>query len=62
VLFSALARAKGLYDPSNESDSCGVAMITDIGKRLLPLSVQPDHYVQGHADDDAAAAIFFGCA
>src|SRR6478752_15095 len=33
VLFSALPRAQGLYDPSNESDSCGVAMITDIQGR-----------------------------
>src|SRR4051812_32405383 len=33
VLFSALPRAHGLYDPSNESDSCGVAMITDIQGR-----------------------------
>src|SRR5436190_23632646 len=33
VLFSALPRAQGLYDPENESDSCGVAMITDIQGR-----------------------------
>ena len=33
MLFSALPRAQGLYDPSNESDSCGVAMITDIQGR-----------------------------
>src|SRR6059058_6125761 len=33
VLFSALPRAQGLYDPDNESDSCGVAMITDIQGR-----------------------------
>jgi glutamate synthase (NADPH) large chain len=33
VLFSALPHAHGLYDPSNESDSCGVAMITDIQGR-----------------------------
>jgi glutamate synthase (NADPH/NADH) large chain len=33
VLFSALPRAHGLYDPSNESDSCGVAMIADIQGR-----------------------------
>ena len=31
MLFSALPKAQGLYDPDNESDSCGVAMIADIG-------------------------------
>ncbi len=33
MLFSALPDAQGLYDPENESDSCGVAMITDIQGR-----------------------------
>src|SRR4249919_3595710 len=34
MLFSALPDRQGLYDPERESDSCGVAMITDIqGKR-----------------------------
>ena len=33
MLFSALPDAQGLYDPENESDSCGVAMITDIRGR-----------------------------
>src|SRR6476619_8460686 len=33
VLFSALPHAHGLYDPQHESDSCGVAMITDIQGR-----------------------------
>ncbi|KAA0120781.1 glutamate synthase large subunit [Mycolicibacterium sp. P9-22] len=33
MLFSALPKAQGLYDPDNESDSCGVAMIADIGGR-----------------------------
>ena len=33
MLFSALPDAQGLYDPANESDSCGVAMITDIQGR-----------------------------
>jgi glutamate synthase domain-containing protein 2/glutamate synthase domain-containing protein 1/glutamate synthase domain-containing protein 3 len=32
-LFSALPDAQGLYDPERESDSCGVAMITDIQGR-----------------------------
>ena len=33
MLFSALPHAQGLYDPQHESDSCGVAMITDIQGR-----------------------------
>jgi glutamate synthase (NADPH/NADH) large chain/glutamate synthase (ferredoxin) len=33
MLFSALPEPQGLYDPANESDSCGVAMITDIQGR-----------------------------
>ncbi|MHA3021112.1 glutamate synthase large subunit [Mycobacterium sp. BMJ-28] len=33
MLFSALPEAQGLYDPDNESDSCGVAMIADIRGR-----------------------------
>ncbi len=33
MLFSALPERQGLYDPSNESDSCGVAMVTDIQGR-----------------------------
>ena len=28
MLFSALPEPQGLYDPANESDSCGVAMVT----------------------------------
>ncbi|PRC44492.1 glutamate synthase subunit alpha, partial [Mycobacterium sp. ITM-2017-0098] len=33
MLFSALPDAHGLYDPANEADSCGVAMVTDIQGR-----------------------------
>src|ERR1044072_230359 len=33
MLFSAFPESQGLYDPENESDSCGVAMITDIQGR-----------------------------
>jgi len=33
VLFSALPKAQGLYDPEHESDSCGVAMVADIQGR-----------------------------
>ena len=33
MLYSAFPQPQGLYDPDNESDSCGVAMITDIQGR-----------------------------
>jgi glutamate synthase (NADPH) large chain len=33
MLFSALPDRQGLYDPENESDSCGVAMVADIQGR-----------------------------
>ncbi|MDT5387378.1 MAG: glutamate synthase large chain [Mycobacterium sp.] len=33
MLFSALPKAQGLYDPERESDSCGVAMVADIQGR-----------------------------
>ncbi len=40
MLFSALPEAQGLYDPENESDSCGVAMVADIqGRRTHALVV-----------------------
>src|SRR6478672_7243471 len=33
MLYSAFPEPQGLYDPDNESDSCGVAMVTDIQGR-----------------------------
>src|SRR4051812_27977121 len=33
MLYSAFPKPQGLYDPQNESDSCGVAMVTDIQGR-----------------------------
>jgi glutamate synthase (NADPH/NADH) large chain len=34
MLFSAVPKAQGLYDPTQEKDSCGVAMVVDIlGRR-----------------------------
>ncbi|HUO40016.1 MAG TPA: glutamate synthase central domain-containing protein, partial [Mycobacterium sp.] len=33
MLFSAVPQAQGLYDPSREKDSCGVAMVADIQGR-----------------------------
>jgi glutamate synthase (NADPH/NADH) large chain len=40
--FSALPAAQGLYDPSFESDSCGVAFVAD-------LSGRPSHRIVTHA-------------
>ena len=33
LLFSQLPAKQGLYDPAQEKDSCGVAMIADIAGR-----------------------------
>src|SRR5215203_5838289 len=33
MLFSAVPKAQGLYDPNQEHDSCGVAMVADIKGR-----------------------------
>src|SRR5690242_18746705 len=33
MLYSAFPEPQGLYDPENESDSCGVAMVADIQGR-----------------------------
>jgi glutamate synthase (NADPH) large chain len=33
MLYSAFPEPQGLYDPANESDSCGVAMVADIQGR-----------------------------
>src|SRR5690349_8645276 len=33
TLYSALPEPQGLYDPANEADSCGVAMVVDIQGR-----------------------------
>ena len=42
VPFSALPGPTGLYDPANESDSCGVAFLADLHGR-------PTHELVGHA-------------
>src|SRR5690242_21256515 len=33
MLYSAFPEPQGFYDPANESDSCGVAMVADIQGR-----------------------------
>jgi len=32
VVFSSLPKAVGLYDPANEHDACGVAMVATLNK------------------------------
>jgi glutamate synthase (NADPH/NADH) large chain len=55
VLFSALPRAQGLYDPERESDSCGVAMITDIQGRRSHAIVADGLVALEHLDHRGAA-------
>ncbi len=38
--FSALPAAQGLYDPSFESDACGVAFVADLHGRAEPRIVE----------------------
>ena len=55
MLFSALPHAQGLYDPENESDSCGVAMITDIQGRRSHSIVTDGLVALEHLDHRGAA-------
>ncbi len=55
MLFSALPDAQGLYDPDNESDSCGVAMITDIQGRRSHSLVADGLVALEHLDHRGAA-------
>jgi glutamate synthase (NADPH) large chain len=55
VLFSALPPAQGLYDPERESDSCGVAMITDIQGRRSHAIVADGLVALEHLDHRGAA-------
>ncbi|MFM8694183.1 MAG: hypothetical protein ACKOCY_06170, partial [Actinomycetota bacterium] len=32
MVFSSLPKAVGLYDPANEHDACGVAMVATLNK------------------------------
>jgi glutamate synthase domain-containing protein 2/glutamate synthase domain-containing protein 1/glutamate synthase domain-containing protein 3 len=53
--YSALPRAQGLYDPANETDSCGVAMITDIQGRRSHAIVADGLVALEHLDHRGAA-------
>ena len=55
MLFSALPRAQGLYDPQRESDSCGVAMIADIQGRRSHHIVADGLVALEHLDHRGAA-------
>ena len=55
MLFSALPHAQGLYDPERETDSCGVAMITDIQGRRSHAIVADGLVALEHLDHRGAA-------
>ena len=55
MLFSALPHAQGLYDPERETDSCGVAMITDIQGRRSHSIVTDGLVALEHLDHRGAA-------
>ena len=57
MLFSALPDAQGLYDPDNESDSCGVAMVTDIQGRRSHSIVADGLTALEHLEHRAVARI-----
>ena len=55
MLFSELPGAQGLYDPANESDSCGVAMVADIKGRRSHAIVADGLVALEHLDHRGAA-------
>ena len=55
MLFSALPDRQGLYDPQNESDSCGVAMIADIQGRRSHVIVADGLIALEHLEHRGAA-------
>ena len=55
MLFSALPDRQGLYDPDNESDSCGVAMVVDIQGRRSHAIVTDGLTALEHLDHRGAA-------
>ncbi|WP_445170241.1 glutamate synthase large subunit [Mycolicibacterium sp. Dal123E01] len=55
MLFSALPKAQGLYDPQHESDSCGVAMVADIQGRRSHQIVADGLTALEHLDHRGAA-------
>ena len=55
MLFSALPDRQGLYDPENETDSCGVAMVADIQGRRSHAIVADGLIALEHLDHRGAA-------
>ncbi|MCT7659901.1 glutamate synthase large subunit [Mycobacterium deserti] len=55
MLYSAYPEPQGLYDPENESDSCGVAMIADIQGRRSHGIVADGLVALEHLDHRGAA-------
>ncbi|BBZ08060.1 glutamate synthase [Mycolicibacterium doricum] len=55
MLYSASPGAQGLYDPDNEADSCGVAMIADIQGRRSHAIVADGLVALEHLDHRGAA-------
>ncbi len=55
MLFSTVPNAQGLYDPSQEKDSCGVAMVTDIRGRRSHAIVVDGLVALEHLDHRGAA-------
>ncbi len=55
MLYSATPGAQGLYDPENETDSCGVAMIADIQGRRSHSIVADGLVALEHLDHRGAA-------
>ncbi|KUH97666.1 glutamate synthase subunit alpha [Mycolicibacterium acapulense] len=55
MLFSAFPEPQGLYDPANEADSCGVAMVVDIQGRRSHSIVADGLTALEHLDHRGAA-------
>ncbi|MCV7279391.1 glutamate synthase large subunit [Mycolicibacterium flavescens] len=55
MLFSAFPEPQGLYDPDNEADSCGVAMVADIRGRRSHSIVVDGLTALEHLDHRGAA-------
>ncbi|MEO3760595.1 glutamate synthase large subunit [Mycobacterium sp. B14F4] len=55
MLFSAFPDRQGLYDPANEADSCGVAMVADIQGRRSHAIVTDGLTALEHLDHRGAA-------
>ena len=55
MIFSAIPGPQGLYDPANEHDGCGVAMVADIRGRRSHASVADALIALGNLEHRGAA-------